>query len=31
MSLKEPIEIEIPRKLRIFQKDLKAMHNIISS
>lgn len=30
MSLKDPIEVEIPAKLRIFEKDLRAMHNIIS-
>ncbi|MEM4460962.1 MAG: valine--tRNA ligase [Nanopusillaceae archaeon] len=30
VSLKDPIEIEIPNELKIFEKDLKAMHNIIS-
>ncbi|MEM0262020.1 MAG: valine--tRNA ligase [Nitrososphaerota archaeon] len=28
LSLKDPIDIEIPRELRIFKKDLIAMHNI---
>jgi valyl-tRNA synthetase len=28
LSLKDPIECEIPRKLKVFEKDLKAMHNI---
>ncbi len=29
MSLKDPISIEIPKKLKPFEKDLVAMHNII--
>ena len=28
LSLKDPIECKIPRKLKIFEKDLRAMHNI---
>ncbi len=28
LSLKDPIDIEIPRKLRPFKKDLIAMHNV---
>ncbi|MEM5829855.1 MAG: valine--tRNA ligase [Candidatus Aenigmatarchaeota archaeon] len=28
LSLKDGIEIEIPKNLKIFEKDLKAMHNI---
>ncbi|MEM2910600.1 MAG: valine--tRNA ligase [Nitrososphaerota archaeon] len=28
LSLKDPIECEIPKKLKIFEEDLKAMHNI---
>lgn len=30
LSLKAPISVKIPRKLRLFRKDLKAMHNIIT-
>jgi len=29
ISLKDKIEIEIPEELKIFEKDLKAMHNIV--
>ncbi|MFH7880811.1 MAG: valine--tRNA ligase [Candidatus Aenigmatarchaeota archaeon] len=29
ISLKDPIEIEIPEDLKLIEKDLKAMHNII--
>jgi valyl-tRNA synthetase len=29
LSLKEPLQIQIPEELKIFYKDLKAMHNII--
>lgn len=28
LSLKDPIEIKIPKELKIFEKDLKTMHNI---
>lgn len=28
LSLKDPIECEIPRELKIFEEDLRAMHNI---
>jgi valyl-tRNA synthetase len=28
LSLKDPIEIKIPKELKRFEKDLKAMHNI---
>lgn len=28
LSLKDPINIEIPRSLKVFEKDLAAMHNI---
>jgi len=30
LSLKDPIEVEIPRELKPFAKDLVAMHNIVS-
>ncbi|MEM5869628.1 MAG: valine--tRNA ligase [Candidatus Aenigmatarchaeota archaeon] len=29
LSLKDNIEVEIPEELKVFEKDLKAMHNII--
>jgi valyl-tRNA synthetase len=29
LSLKEPLQIIIPEELKIFYKDLKAMHNIV--
>ncbi|MEM7825865.1 MAG: class I tRNA ligase family protein, partial [Candidatus Aenigmatarchaeota archaeon] len=29
ISLKEPIKIEIPEELKVFEKDLRVMHNII--
>jgi len=29
LSLKEPLQIKIPEELKIFYKDLKAMHNIL--
>jgi valyl-tRNA synthetase len=28
LSLKDEIEVEIPKELKIFEKDLRAMHNI---
>ena len=28
MSLKDTIKLEIPAELKIFEKDLKAMHNL---
>lgn len=28
ISLKDPIELEIPKELKVFEKDLKAMHNL---
>lgn len=29
LSLKDPIKVKIPEELKIFEKDLKAMHNIV--
>ena len=29
LSLKDPIEIEVPKELEIFKRDLIAMHNLI--
>jgi len=29
LSLRDPIEVEIPRELKPFKRDLVAMHNIV--